>query len=304
MFDSHGAFADEITQFSASINQWQSRYDLSPDEFRFFAEVLVGYVAERLDEIDAPPRPIGRYLDDLMPRLAPITGRVQQGLAGRVEQAGLAGSIIVTRTPGSTVADWRHLGAWFIARPGTPSRIQRLGRDAIAAIRTLTLNLTRLSRVGIGASSRRADFLRLASIFHHADTNTVSQLGVAALGLHTAQHLGVVAEDSLDPVNTSTSWRTAQHAPVPISIHERGDTATAVVRRPLLTAPPNRNLFAGVVKPNGHKLRKASMSSYSRLEPSTGLRSPNPPCKDFSISWARLTRLGRRCPRRSIPTAI
>ncbi len=224
VFDSHGAFADEITQFSASINQWQSRYDLSPDEFRFFAEVLVGYVAERLDEIERAARPIGRYLDDLMPRLAPITSRVQRGLAGRVEQAGLAGSIVVTRTPGSTVDDWRHLGAWFIARPGTPSRIQRLGRDAIAAIRTLTLNLTRLSRVGIGASSRRADFLRLASIFHHADTNTVSQLGVAALGLHPAQHLGVVAEDSLDPVTTSTSWRTAPRAPVPISIRERGDT--------------------------------------------------------------------------------
>ena len=39
VFDAHTTFADEITQFSASINQWQSRYDLDPDEFRFFAEV-------------------------------------------------------------------------------------------------------------------------------------------------------------------------------------------------------------------------------------------------------------------------
>lgn len=224
VFDPHAAFADEITQFSASINQWQSRYDLSPDEFRFFAEVLVGYVAERLDEIERVARPIGRHLDDLTPRLTAITGRMQRGLAGRVEQAGLAGSIAVTRAPGSTVDDWHHLAAWFVARPGTPSRIQRLGRDAIAAIRTLTLNLTRLSRVGIGASSRRADFLRLASIFHHSDADTVPRLGVAAFGLHPAQHLGIAAEDSLDPVSTSTSWWTAPRAPVPVSIRERGDT--------------------------------------------------------------------------------
>lgn len=224
VFDAHAAFADEITQFSASINQWQSRYDLNPDEFRFFAEVLVGYVAERLDEIERVARPIARHLDALTLRLPAIAGRVQRGLAGRVEQAGLTQSIAVSRTQGSTVADWYHLAAWFVARPGTPSRIQRLSRDAIAAIRTLTLNLTRLSRVGIGASSRRADFLRLASIFHHADVGSVPQLGVAAFGLHPPQHLGVVAEDSLDPVSTSTSWRTAPRAPVPVSIRERGDT--------------------------------------------------------------------------------
>lgn len=224
VFDAHTTFADEITQFSASINQWQSRYDLDPDEFRFFAEVLVGYVAERLDEIERAARPIGRLLDELAPRLPAITGRVHRGLAGRVEQAGLAGSIAVTGTHGSDPADWQHLSAWFIAQPNSPSRIQRLGRDAIAAIRTLTLNLTRLSRIGIGASSRRADFLRLASIFHHADPDDVPQLGVAAFGLHAPQHLGVVAEDSLDPVSPATSWWSAPRAQVPVSIRERGDT--------------------------------------------------------------------------------
>jgi uncharacterized protein (TIGR02677 family) len=224
VFDAHTAFADEITQFSASINQWQSRYDLDPDEFRFFAEVLVGYVAERLDEIERAARPIGRHLSEMGPRLPAIAGRVQRGLAGRVEQAGLAGSIAVTGTHGSDPADWQHLSAWFIAQPNSPSRIQRLGRDAIAAIRTLTLNLTRLSRIGIGASSRRADFLRLASIFHHAAPDDVPQLGVAAFGLHAPQHLGVVAEDSLDPVSSATSWWSAPRAQVPVSIRERGDT--------------------------------------------------------------------------------
>src|SRR5690606_6816592 len=37
VFDPHEAFTAEITQLFASINQWQSRYDLTPDELRFFA---------------------------------------------------------------------------------------------------------------------------------------------------------------------------------------------------------------------------------------------------------------------------
>ena len=62
VFDPHEAFTSEITQFFAAINQWQSRYDLTPDELRFFAEVLVGYVGERLEEIERAARPIGRRL--------------------------------------------------------------------------------------------------------------------------------------------------------------------------------------------------------------------------------------------------
>ena len=63
VFDPHIAFTEEITQFFAAINQWQSRYDLTDDEFRFFTEVLVGYVGERLDEIERLARPIGRRLE-------------------------------------------------------------------------------------------------------------------------------------------------------------------------------------------------------------------------------------------------
>ncbi len=142
----------------------------------------------------------------------------------------------------------------------------------------------------------RADFLRLASIFHHADTNTVSQLGVAALGLHTAQHLGVVAEDSLDPVNTSTSWRTRHALRSLYRSASEATPPTAVVRRPLLTAPPNRNLFAGVVKPNDRARERVDVELLEATEPSTGLRSPNPPCKDFSICSG-----GARTARSSLP---
>ena len=95
--------------------------------------------------------------------------------------------------------------------------------DAVAAIRTLTLNLTRLSRMGVGASSRRADFLRLATFFDDvsATDDDRHRLAAAAFGLYPSNHYGVVADDAGDPVPTATSWWIAPRAPVPISLRER-----------------------------------------------------------------------------------
>lgn len=225
VFDPHEAFTSEITQFFAALNQWQNRYDLSAEEFAFFAEVLVGYVAERLEEIERTARPIARHLEALAGRVPLLVERAGRGLAARVEAAGLAGSVSVARAPGSTVADWQLLAAWFVPEPARPSRLARLGADAVSAIRTLTLNLTRLSRVGVGASSRRADFLRLARLFDAAAGSAeAARLAAAAFGLYPSQHLGVLAEDADDPVATTTSWAEAPRALVPVSLRERGDT--------------------------------------------------------------------------------
>jgi uncharacterized protein (TIGR02677 family) len=234
VFDLHEGFTAEITQFFAAINHWQSRYDLDPDEFRFFAEVLVSYVGDRLEEIERMARPIGRQLEELAPRADTIAARMAGGLAERVEQAGLADTVLVTRHPGTDPGDWQHLAEWFRSRPGQPSRIDRLGRDAVAAIRTLTQNLTRLSRVGVGASSRRSDFLRLATFFDRApDRDTCHRLAGAAFGLFPAVHLGVPGEDAHDPVPTSTSWWDAPTAPVAVSLRERGDTTNRGRASPL-----------------------------------------------------------------------
>lgn len=224
VFDPHEAFTSEITQFFAAINQWQSRYDLSPEEFSFFADVLVSYVAERLDEIERTARPIGRLLDGFSSSIPTIVERANRGLASRVEDAGLSTSVSVSKRAGSRPEDWEHLGSWFVGHAGRPSRIEQLSREAVAAIRTLTLNLTRLSRVGIGASSRRADFLRLASFFASAPADEAARIAVAAFGLQPTNHYGVPAADAEDPVSTSTSWWDAPVATVPISLRERGDT--------------------------------------------------------------------------------
>lgn len=225
VFDPHEAFTTEIAQFFVAINQWQSRYDLSADELSFFAEVLVGYVAERLDDIERLARPIGRALTELEPHVEVIARRAGGGLAARVDEAGLAASVVVSRQPGTRAADWEHLATWFVRRRGQPSRIEQLTAQAVAAIRTLTLNLTRLSRVGVGAASRRADLLRLATFFAAApDDATVARLSVAAFGLHGPLHWSVLAGDADDPVATTVAWADAPPALVPVSLRERGDT--------------------------------------------------------------------------------
>jgi uncharacterized protein (TIGR02677 family) len=236
VFDPHEAFTAEITQLFAAINHWQSRYDLTPEELRFFAEVLVGYVGERLDEIERAARPIGLRLAALSERFATLVERANRGLAGRVDAAGLSGSVSVRWRPGSRPQDWDHLCGWFLRGPRQPSRIERLTREAIAAVRTLTLNLTRLSRTGIGSASRRADFLRLARLFDRAPADA-PRLATAAFGLAAANHYGTPSADAGDPVPTTTSWWQAPRAGVAVSIRERGD----VTARGRTTPMPDRS---------------------------------------------------------------
>jgi len=243
VFDPHEAFTTEITQFFAAINQWQSRYDLSPDELRFFAEILVGYVGERLDEIERAARPIGQHLDRLSERFSVLVERTHRGLASRVDEAGLSASIAVTHRPGTRIEDWRHLCSWFLNRPGRRSRIETLTREAIAAVRTLTLNLTRISRSGLGAASRRADFLRLARIFEHSQPALHPRIAAAAFGIGATNHFGVPAADADDPVPTHTSWWSAPRAPVPVSIRERGDTTNRGRVSPIVDRRQERELL-------------------------------------------------------------
>jgi uncharacterized protein (TIGR02677 family) len=226
VFDPHRAFSAEITQFFAAINQWQARYDLDESEFAFFSEVLVGYVGERLESLERRARPIAALLDRLAPRIPVLVERARDGLAARVADAGLS-YVQVQGGHGSRATDWDNLIAWFRGAPGTPSRIATLGRDAVNAVRTLTQNLTRLSRSGLGGSSRRADYLRLVAWLDEAGRERpeeLPRLAAAAFGLFPCRHLGVVPGDDADPVPTSTSWWDAPPAPVPVSLRERGDT--------------------------------------------------------------------------------
>ncbi len=232
VFDPHQAFTSEITQFFAAINQWQNRYDLNPQEFSFFAQVLVGYVTDRLGEIERASRPIAEALSGLAGSFKALSERADRGLAARVEEAGLAGSVTVTRAPGSSVDDWVHLTGWFVRTAHRPARIEQLRREAVAAVRTLTLNLTRLSRVGLSGSSRRADLLRLARLVSNRPQDAADLVN-AGFGLFSPNHYGAVAADADDPVSIATSWSDAPQADVPLSLRERGDTAARGHASPL-----------------------------------------------------------------------
>ena len=225
VFDIHELFTTELTQFFADLNQWQSRYDLNADEVHLFAGVLVTYVSEQLAEIERMTRPIARHLDAILPRLHPLLDRLSYGLAARVDDAGLAGSVSVRRLPGSAARDWEHLAEWFAAPAGRASRLDQLTRQAVAAVRTLTANVTRLSRAGLGTASRRSDFLRLARFYDRAATaDEAHQIAAAAFGLVSCRRLGTLSADADDPAPSITSWRDAPRAVVPVSLRERGDT--------------------------------------------------------------------------------
>lgn len=243
VFDPHVVFTAEITQFFAAINQWQSRYDLTPEELRFFAEVLVGYVSDRLDEIERAARPIARLIAELEPQLTEILQRGAGGLALRVERAGLSETVAVRRSAGERRDDWVNLAAWFVRTQHAPSRLEQLRRDALAAIRTLTQNLARLSRSGIGASSRRADFLRLAMFFDEVEEGDINRLAAAAMGLYPCRHLGTLASDHEDPVAASTAWNDAPRAAVAIALRERGDTSNRGQPSPIRDRRQERELM-------------------------------------------------------------
>ena len=252
VFDPHEAFTAEVTQLFVSINQWQSRYDLTPDELRFFAEVLVGYVGERLDEIERAARPIGHRLAALQERFETLVERANKGLAGRVDAAGLSGSVAVRHRAGSRLEDWEHLCSWFLRRGGRPSRVETLTREAIAAVRTLTLNLTRLSRSGVGSASRRADLLRLARLFDRSPDDA-PRLAAAAFGLAPTNHYGAVAADVGDPAPTTTSWWDAPRAQVAVSLRERGDSTP----RGRVTPMPDRSRQRALVEQRRARERAA-----------------------------------------------
>ena len=224
VFDTHERFADELTGFFRQLAQWQSRYDLSPEEVQLLAGVIVGYVDERLNEIERMRKPIERCLETILAGLDALLASIDTGLAGRVSDAGLDDEFDVRRLQGSEPEHWRLLRGWFCDEPARPARLTQLTDQALAAVRTLTANLSRLSRLGALTTSRRADFLRLAAFVDDVPSaQQAHDVFSAALGLGSCRHGGLLAADAEDPAPTATAWRDAPCASVPVSLRERGE---------------------------------------------------------------------------------
>lgn len=234
VFDVHERFTSELTKFFAQLNEWQSRYDLTPEEVHVFASVLVDYVSGQLTEIERMARPIGRGLERVLDRLEELLPALRSGLAARVDEAGLSDSVTVRSLKGATEQDWLHLAAWFLSAPGRPSRLDQHTRQALAAVRTLTTNVSRLARLGAGTASRRSDFVRLAGFFDRASTvEQAHAIAAAAFGLGACRRLGTLSSDADDPDPALTPWREASRASVPVSLRERGDISARGAASPI-----------------------------------------------------------------------
>lgn len=226
VFDTHERFTEELIGFFRHLAQWQSRYDLTPDQVQVLAGVIVGYVSEQLAQIERLQRPVARHLRTILPCLDELLPLVDAGLAARVDEAGLADTLSARRVRGSDRDEWHFLDGWFSDAPGRPARLSQLTEQALAAVRTLTANLSRISRMGTAVTSRRADFLRLAAFFASSTTSRgAHETASAALGLGSCRTAGMLAADADDPAPTSTPWASAPPASVPVSLRERGERA-------------------------------------------------------------------------------
>ena len=278
VFDLHEQFANELTQFFAQLNQWQSRYDLKVEEVQFFAGVLVDYVSEQLTEIERMVRPIARALERLRPHIQALLPALRSGLAARVEDAGLDAHIAVRRARGTELADWEHLAAWFVTTDGRPARLDQLTGQALAAVRTLMANVSRLSRLGVGAVSRRADFVRLAGFFDRAATvDDAHKIAASAFGLGSCRRLGTLSADADDPVPSNTAWKDAPRAVVPVSLRERGEIHQRGNTTPIRDRRKERRLI---------KDRRTSESESRKIAAAELLASAG---EDGSINGARLS---------------
>ena len=226
VFDTHLRFANQLRNFSAELNIWQRRYDLDVVEVSTLAGVLITYFAQRLNEINRETPRIARCIQALELLLPEIMSRLEgTGLAAQLEEAGLEQHITARRRRGAKPDDWEDVRSWFVPSRG-PSEIERITEQALAAVRTLTTNLTRLSRGGSASASRRSDLLRLAGFFQQVDTaEPAHDIASAAFGLGSSRRLGYPSEDMGDPCPITTSWRDAPKAEVPVSLRERGNTA-------------------------------------------------------------------------------
>ena len=189
-------------------------------------------MGERLADIERLARPIARVVQTLAPSFAVIADRARDGLAARVADAGIT-AVTVTHTEGSAVDDWQNLRRWFVSDGNMVSRVETLTGQAVSAIRTLTQNLTRLSRSGIGSGSRRAELLALATRFHNSTDDEMHRVATAAFAMHAPCHFGGVPSDLDDPVPVSTPWRDAPPAVVPVAMRERGETTMRGLTSPM-----------------------------------------------------------------------
>ena len=262
VFDSYLRFKEELERFFVQINEWQSHYDLTPQQVRDFAQVLTGYVLDRIDEITQATEPVATELGRILPQLPEMLSRLPSGL----DQHSVAGTaaFTVSATPGSVADHWERLARLFA--PATGSRRSQLDEylsKAAAAADALLDNVIRLARGTVG--SKRADLLRLAAFFHNAGSDDLAHdIAAAALGVGPCRSLAFPVDPDADPEPTpNTRWEEAPVAAVPISLRTRGPIGPKGLPTPI---PDRRAAIQAIKDRRERQLRRRHRAASALLE--------------------------------------
>ena len=262
IFDSYLRFKEELERFFAQINEWQSHYDLTPQQVRDFAQVLTGYILDRIDEITQATEPVATELARILPQLPEVLPRLPSGLGHHNAEGSSA--FTVSDAPGSVADHWDRLAGLFAPAAGSRrSQLDDYLSKAAAAADALLDNVIRLSRGTVG--SKRADLLRLATFFHNAESDDQAHdIATAALGLGSCRSLTFPVDPDAEPEPTpNTRWEEAPAAAVPISLRTRGEIGPKGLPTPI---PDRRAAIQAIKDRREQQLRRRRRAASDLLE--------------------------------------
>lgn len=218
LFAQFDVLVTSTRQFYSYLTQVLSRFDLGRDEFEVFKGALLDYLQRFVDEVSRHMPQVADRLRDLEPHVPALCTRA--GVGERL--VGPDGSR-ARRAPGLEPDDWGSLHAWFVGIPGRRADGDNVRRLATEAMRSLLLNLRRITAGADREQSRYADLVRLARWFDESDDERAHELWAAAFGLYPARHLAFAADADGDPIPATQSWWLAPVAEVPVGLRMYGD---------------------------------------------------------------------------------
>jgi len=216
LFAQFERLVDSTRHFYTYLSEVLRRFDLEPDEFKAYKNLLIDYLHRFVEEIGLHTPQISDEITVIRPHVAALVERANAGQ----RLVGLDGRL-ARRDRGLHVDDWPSLAAWFHGESDREADAVQVRRLATEAMNALLSNLRRIVAAGVGERSRHQDLITLARWFAQADDNTAHALWVAAFRLYPSRHLSFQADqDGLPP---TTSWWQAPAAEVPVTLRNHGD---------------------------------------------------------------------------------
>ncbi|WP_083933417.1 TIGR02677 family protein [Sciscionella marina] len=218
LFAQFERLVDSTRDFYTYLSEVLRRFDLNPDEFKAYKNLLIDYLHRFVEEIGLHMPQIGEEIITLWPS---IDALVDQANAGQ-RLVGLDGTR-ARRDRGLDVGDWPSLALWFLGEPGREADAVQVRGLATQAMNALLSNLRRIVADGTGERSRHQDLVTLARWFGCSDDAGAHALWVAAFGLYPARHLGFRSDREGASPSPTTSWWQGPTADVPVTLRNHGD---------------------------------------------------------------------------------